>query len=154
MSVCKYRAFIFLDQPPPWVSLTIPLFLFLPFRWYCTPSFLWTIPFLCWNCLPLSCGLFVFSIDISWLFLLNYFLSGINCSPVSSGLFSPWCRLRPPPLLVDYPSFFLCYPPAFCDYSLSGIVAVYPPPPHVYIDSLLSYGLFPSWCWYYTSPFL
>ncbi len=23
MSVCKYRAFIFLDQPPPWVSLTV-----------------------------------------------------------------------------------------------------------------------------------
>ncbi len=24
MSVCKYRAFIFLDQPPPWVSRTHP----------------------------------------------------------------------------------------------------------------------------------
>ncbi len=23
MSVCKYRAFIFLDQPPPWVSRTV-----------------------------------------------------------------------------------------------------------------------------------
>jgi len=25
MSVCKYRAFIFLDQPPPWVSRTVYL---------------------------------------------------------------------------------------------------------------------------------
>ncbi len=25
MGVCKYRAFIFLDQPPPWVSRTGPL---------------------------------------------------------------------------------------------------------------------------------
>ncbi len=30
MSVCKYRAFIFLDQPPPWVSRTMtPMSLYL-----------------------------------------------------------------------------------------------------------------------------